>query len=200
MSLQLLESIKCLDGQLSNLKWHNLRFNCARKEHFGLNTKMNLINFIRVPSSSKRGLYKCRVTYSKAIDQIEFIPHQYKKVESLKLVEDNEIDYHLKFADRNKLNDLFEKRAGCDDILIVKNGCISDSFAANAIFFDGEQWWTPDTPLLAGTQRNCLISEHKIGVCQITINDLDKYNKIGLINALQNMEDMPVIDIKNLST
>ncbi|MCD6355308.1 MAG: aminotransferase class IV [Prolixibacteraceae bacterium] len=86
----------------------------------------------------------------------------------------------------------------CDDILIVINGCITDSFAANPIFFDGKKWWTPDTPLLAGTQRAWLIEEEKLLVCSIPVNDLSKYKKAGLINAMQNFEDMPIIDIENI--
>lgn len=197
---QLLETIKCLDGQLYNVQWHNVRFNQARKEYFGLNTRMSLANFIKVPSSFKKGLYRCRITYSKTIDKVEYIPHQNRKVESLKLVECNEIDYRFKYSDRNKLTELFEQRGECDDILIVKNDCISDSYTGNTIFFDGELWWTPDTPLLAGTQRARLVSEHKIGVCKITSKDLRKYKKAGLINAMWDLENMPVIDINDILT
>ncbi|MCY1719321.1 aminotransferase class IV [Prolixibacteraceae bacterium Z1-6] len=195
MSIKLLETIKCQDGKLLNIKWHNLRFNHARQEYFGLQTKMNLVNFIKVPSGAKKGLFRCRITYSKAIDKLEFIPHEHKTINRLKLVEDNQIDYHFKYADRNRLNELYDKRGECDDILIVKNGCITDSFTANPIFFDGVYWWSPDTPLLPGTQRARLIAEHKISVCRITPNDLSKYEKIGLINAMWDMENMPVMEV-----
>lgn len=197
---QLLETLKCLDGQLYNVQWHNVRFNQARKEYFGLNTRMSLSNFIKVPSSFKKGLYRCRITYSKTIDKVEYIPHQNRKVESLKLVECNEIDYRYKYSDRNKLTELFEQRGECDDILIVKNDCISDSYTGNPIFFDGEFWWTSDTPLLAGTQRARLVSEHKIRVCKITSKDLWRYKKAGLINAMWDLGNMPVIDIKDILT
>lgn len=198
MGIQLLETIKCLDGKLSNLQWHTKRFNHARTECFGLHTKMNLVNFIKVPTSSKKGLFRCRITYSKTIDSLEFIPHQTKEINSLKLIEDNEIDYHFKYANRKRLTELFEKRGECDDILIVKNGCITDSFIANPIFFDGEKWWTPDTPLLLGTQRMRLIAEGIISVCKITPSDLSKYKKVGLINAFQDFENMPVINTNNI--
>lgn len=198
METQLLETIKCLDGELSNLQWHNIRFNRARKEYFGLHTKMNLMNFIKVPTSAKKGLFRCRITYSKAIDILEFIPHKIRDIKRIKLVEDNKIDYQYKYADRNNLTELFEKRGNCDDILIVKNGCITDSFTSNPVFFDGEQWWVPDTPLLAGTQRAKLIDEEKISVCRITTDDLSKYKKVGLINAMQDLENMPVVDITNI--
>lgn len=196
--MSLLETIKCLDGKLYNLQWHTTRFNQARKEYFGLNTRMNLANFVKVPTSAKKGLLKCRITYSKTIDQLEFLPHEFRTVESLKLLENNTIDYGYKYSNREELNKLFEQKGDCDDILIVKNGFITDSYTANPIFFDGEIWWTPDTPLLPGTQRARLISEHKISVCPIRTTDLGKYKKVGLINALQDMNDMPIIDIDNI--
>ncbi len=128
----------------------------------------------------------------------EFIPHEYRPVKSLKLVENNEIDYHFKYSDREKLNLLFELRGNCDDILIVKNGLITDSFVANVVLFDGLSWWTPDTPLLPGTQRSRLLQQKKIGKCRITPADLSKYQKIGLINAMQDLEEMPVIVINKI--
>lgn len=196
--MQLLETIKCLDGKLLNLRWHNTRFNQARKEYFGLSTRMNLTNFVKIPVASKKGVFKCRIRYSKSIEEIEFLPHVNKITENLKLVEDNHIDYHFKYADREKLNKLFEQRDNCDDILIIKDGCITDSFTANPIFFDGIKWWTPDTPLLPGTQRAKLLEEGKIFECRITPDDLSKYTKVGLINALQDMTQMPIINIKNI--
>jgi len=83
-------------------------------------------------------------------------------------------------------------------ILIVKNGCITDSFSANPIFFDWHKWWTPSTTLLAGTQREKLLHEQRIFTCNITPKDLYKYQKIGLINAMQDMDEMPIIEIENI--
>jgi 4-amino-4-deoxychorismate lyase len=195
---QLLETIKCKDGKLYNLNKHNFRFNKARKEYIGLSDVIDLNEIIEIPENCKKGLFRCRVVYSKTIEKIEFIPHQFRIIRSLKLVEDNEIDYNFKFAKREKLQKLFEQHANCDDIIIVKNGCITDSFTANLIFFDGVKWWTPDTPLLQGTQRRFLIDESRIFECRITTNDLHKYKKVGLINAMWNLEDMPIVSTKNI--
>ncbi len=193
MSRLLIETIKCADGRLFNLDFHQRRFDIAREESFGIHQQISLDTQIQIPEKCKAGLFRCRIVYAEQIENTEFIPHQIRQINSLKLVEDNEIDYHLKYADRKRLNELFKLRSNCDDILIVKNGCITDSFTANPIFFDGNKWWTPDTPLLPGTQRARLISEGKINVCRITPDILSNYSKIGLINALQYMENMPVI-------
>jgi 4-amino-4-deoxychorismate lyase len=197
---QLFETIKCKDGILYNLEFNDERFNKARKEKFGVAENFDLKKMIEIPENCKSGLFRCRVMYSEKIEKIEFLPHQIRNVSSLKLTENDSIDYHLKYANREVLQKLFEKREGCDDILIIKNGYITDSFTANVIFFDGKNWWTPDTPLLPGTQRARLLCEKKISECRITPDDLSKYNKAGLINAMQDLENMPVIEIKHIFT
>ncbi|SHJ04439.1 4-amino-4-deoxychorismate lyase [Tangfeifania diversioriginum] len=195
---QLVETIKCKNGKLENLRYHQARFNLARKELFGENFELNLIEEIKVPEKYQTGLFRCRVIYASDIEKIEFHPYEYRKVESLKLMEDCTIDYRYKFTDRKKLNELFEKRGNCDDILIVKNGCITESYVANIVFFDGKEWWTPDTPLLRGTRRAQLIEEGKIKVCRITPDDIPRFEKAGLINAMQGLNEMPEIKIENI--
>ncbi|TNF39871.1 MAG: hypothetical protein EP310_09870 [Bacteroidetes bacterium] len=195
---QLFETIKCSNGKLFNMEFHQSRYEKACREFFGFSTHINLIDSIDIPEFAKTGLYRCRVTYSKEIDKIEFIPHQYREIKSLKIIKDNEIEYHFKYNNRDGLNRLFEQRGICDDIIIVKNGMITDSSFANIVFFDGIKWRTPDSPLLHGTQRAKLLKENKISECRITYNNISKYTKAGLINALNNLETMPQIEISNI--
>ncbi len=195
---QLLETIQLNNGKLVNIHFHTLRFNVALKNHFGIFTDIELSEKIIIPTEFKIGIYKCRITYSPKIDKIEFLPHNYRDINSLKLVYDNTIDYHLKYSNREKLQKLFEQRGNCDDILIVKKGCMSDSYTANPVFFDGKKWWTPNTPLLPGTQRARLLEEGHIFECRITPDDLQKYTKVGLINAMQDLKNMPVIQPNNI--
>lgn len=194
----LLETIKCRDGILYNLEFHNERFNKARKKQFGIADELDLKSRIEIPENCKTGLFRCRVIYADEIEIIEFLSHQIRNISSLKLVTDNHIDYHLKYANRDALQNLFDKREGCDDILIIKNGCITDSFTANPVFFDGKTWWTPETPLLPGTQRARLLREKKISERRITADDLPKYIMAGLINALQDLDEMPRVEVKNI--
>lgn len=190
---RLLETIKLKEGRLYNLDFHNQRLNSARKSLFGNVEYLDLRELIQAPEEKKNGLYRCRILYGLNIEKVEFLPHQFRPVTSLQLVEDHTIDYRFKYADRSHLSRLFALRGDCDDILIIQNGYITDSYTANAIFYDGRRWWTPHTPLLAGTQRARLLSEQRIRERPITPADLPHFQKIGLINALQDIEDMPVI-------
>lgn len=196
--MQLLETIKCKNGKLYNLEFHQARFDVARRKFFPEAPKLKLQSLIEIPEDCKEGLFRCRVVYSEQVEKIEFLPHQYRQINSIRLINDNHIEYRNKYTDRSQLQQLFDQRGDCDEILIVQNNCITDSFTANPIFFDGEKWWTPDTPLLPGTQRARLLAENKISVCRIAVEDLAGFQKVGLINALQDMNDMPVLPVDRI--
>ena len=123
------------------------------------------------------------------IELIEFEPHQHRRVESLKLVHADEIDYRYKYADRSKLQSLYLQRGDCDDILIVKKGRLSDSFYANVIFRKGNDWITPDTPLLPGTMRASLLNRGLIREESLKPDDLSLFQGIKLINALHDIHN-----------
>ena len=195
---RLIETIKCENGQLINISCHQDRLNHALREYIGTDRKINLAEEIKIPENCKTGLFRCRVLYSETIRKIEFIPHQIRQISSIRLIADNQICYNYKLANRKHLEHLFHQRGSSDDILIVKKGYITDSFSANVIFYDGKKWYTPDTPLLKGTQRKKLLMEGKISLRSIKINDIKKYHKAGLINAMQNMTDMPLISTSNI--
>jgi 4-amino-4-deoxychorismate lyase len=94
------------------------------------------------------------------------------------------IEYSFKSENRQQLDAVFEKRNGCDDIIIIKNRFVTDSRAANILFFDGSDWVTPDTPLLEGVQREYLLSQKLIKMKRIKEGDIKSFQKIKLINAM----------------
>ena len=196
--MQLLETIKCLNGKLHNLEFHQKRFNRARLHHFPGAVPISLKHSINIPEHAASGLFRCRVLYSITIEKIEFLPHEIRKVQSLRLVEQDDINYPYKYSDRKELEQLYQGRGDCDDILKIKNGFVTDTYTANPVFCDGSTWWAPETTLLEGTQRTRLILEGKLKLCSIRAEDLGKYRKVGLVNALQDMDDMPVVDIRNI--
>lgn len=197
MSL-LLESIKLKDGRLHNLDFHQRRMNSALGELFSEASEIDLQNSIQIPEPCRTGLFKVRVLYGPAIERIEFELYQPRVIQSLKVVHHESIDYHLKFTDRQILQLLFAQRGDCDDVIIVKNGWVTDAFAANLLFFDGQKWVTPHLPLLKGTQRQFLLDQQIISETEIREEDIFIYQKIGLINAMVDFEEMPVVSIKSI--
>jgi 4-amino-4-deoxychorismate lyase len=195
---QLLETIQLLDGELLNIAYHNRRFNAARKELSGKLSPTDLAGLIQIPGHCITGRFRCRILYNEADFKVEFIPYEYRKIRRLKLIYDNTIDYHLKYADRSHLDALFSRRGDCDDIIIVKNGCLTDSYVANLVFYDGKDWCTPDTPLLQGTQRASLLDKGVISEKRITIENYRGFKKAGLINAFNDLTNMPVISVQEI--
>jgi 4-amino-4-deoxychorismate lyase len=195
---QLVESLKLKDGVIRNLEYHQSRMNRSMNELFPDAEKIELAKAITIPENCKSGVYKVRVVYGSGVEKIEIEPYIFRTIKSLKVVRHESIDYHLKYTNRQILQELFAQRGNCDDIIIVKNGYVSDSFAANLLFFDGEKWITPTTPLLKGTKRQLLLDQGIISEKEIREEDIRSYQKVGLINAMIDLEEMPVINIDRI--
>lgn len=196
----LVESIKLKDGKLFNLGYHQNRMNGALAELFPEATAIDLSKVISIPENCSHGIFKVRVLYGPTVEAIEIEPYHFRTIQSLKVVHHESIDYHLKYTDRQILQELFAKRGDADDIIIVKNGLVTDAFAANLIFFDGQKWFTPNTPLLKGTQRQFLLDQEIISEMKIKESDISSFQKVGLINAMVSFEEMPVVPVEKIWT
>lgn len=97
------------------------------------------------------------------------------------------------------MNQLYEKRGNCDDVLIIKNGYITDSSFCNIIFFDGYKWFTSKTPLLKGTCRDRLIAEGVVSEVEIKTEHLADYSMFMLINAMLDFDISRALPISNIS-
>ena len=196
MSL-LFETICVRDGVLQNLDYHNERFNRSRKELFGANRSIDLGSFVCVAPAYRQGIYKCKLIFDKKIQDIIIEPYTPKLIERLYCVEANEIDYSYKYLDRSALDNLKKdlKNSAQEDIIMVRNGEITDSSYANLVFWDGSQWLTPEKPLLAGTKRAKLLSENRIFAQKIKIHDLKNYSKLMLVNAMLDFDENRALDI-----
>ena len=71
-----------------------------------------------------------------------------------------------------------------EDVLIVKDGCLTDTSIANVALYDGKMWCTPSHPLLRGTKRAELLDKKIIVEKDIPQAHLGKYSKIMLFNAM----------------
>ena len=122
---------------------------------------------------------KCRIVYGRSLSEISFAPYVPREIRSLRLVAaDDELDYHLKYADRSALARLLQRRDDCDEILIVRDGAITDTSYSNVAFFDGRKYVTPDTFLLNGTRRQYLLGTGVLTECRITPSDLGGFERV----------------------
>lgn len=194
----LIETIRVVNGVPLHLAWHEKRMNIAKAEYWPGSKPETLLNLPAVPPELSEGTVRCNVTYGPQINDIKFKPYSKQDIRRLKLVDCNTIDYHAKFLDRTSLESLLALRSGCDEILIIKDGLITDTSISNIIFYDGSTWYTPEKPLLKGTCRERLLDEGKIFQSAIRADDLHRFAGCKLINAMRFPEEEEMIMISHI--
>jgi 4-amino-4-deoxychorismate lyase len=173
----LFETIKVENGKIFNLKWHNQRFNKSRKELFSSTTTIDLKAFISPP---KIGLYRCKIIYDNNIHSVEYFPYKVKSLKHFKVVK-SQLDYKYKYTNRLTFQALLKEH---DEIIIEKDGLLTDTSIANIAFFDGKTWFTPTTPLLEGTTRARLLNKGFLKLTNIRKEDIKNYSNFALMNAM----------------
>lgn len=197
MKQQFVETIKIKDGKVINLSYHQARMERTIQACFPSFSEETIPQLEEVLSPTPdMAFYKARVVYgAHGIEDIQYAPYTMRKIQSLKIVNDDDIDYTFKSTDRSELNRLLAQKGDCDDIIIVKNGLVTDtSFTNIAAYIDGK-WLTPKHPLLMGTKRAYLLNQGILQEADITLEDLMKAGKISLINAMIDLEEI-IADIK----
>jgi 4-amino-4-deoxychorismate lyase len=195
---RLFESIRIQNGRRYLLEYHSRRFNQSRKAIFGIDDPIDLKKQIKVPDKCKQGLFKCRIVYDEKIRSITFDPYNSNIVRTLRIVHDETINYEYKYIERKNIDQLNKLRSGCDDILIVRNGLITDTSICNIIFLKGGKWVTPKVSLFRGVQRQQLLDKGIIKEANITLQQLSNFTHFKLINAMKPFSSATIIPIDNI--
>ena len=181
---QFVETIRIEGGKAMNLTLHEARMNATRAHFAPHSTPISLQKWLDdAPLSEER--IKARVVYdADGVCETTFQTYKRREIQWLRMVEDNNISYTFKSTDRHELGHLLALRDGCDEVLIVKNGLITDTSFPNVAFFDGHKWFTPAQPLLNGTMRQWLLQCGQLTETQITPASLASFQRIMLFNAM----------------
>lgn len=180
------ETIKCEDFDIINLHYHEKRV---------MNTISKNYSFSELIYAPTNDVLKCKVIYDEdEVLSIEFTKYKKREIKSFKLMFDDNINYDKKALNRDELNLLFSQKDEADEIIIIKNGFVSDTTIANIAIFDGDIWLTPKTPLLKGTLRARLLDEKKIFEKDISVRELKNAKRFALMNAMIGFDE-----IKNYS-
>ncbi|PID88792.1 MAG: 4-amino-4-deoxychorismate lyase [Bacteroidia bacterium] len=181
----LLESIRIEQGEVQLLHYHQRRMDASAQAlwHTAAPSLQHCVEAMSLPA---QGVYKWRLTYNdKGIQTSELMPYQPKSIHSLQLAQADALEYGFKYADRSAIMHLWGQRGVCDDILISKQGYITDSSYCNVVLRHvSGVWHTPNTCLLKGVMRQYLIDTNTIAEVNIKISDLVKYTKVRLVNAM----------------
>ena len=180
-----IETIRVENGRALSLPYHQKRVNESLLLTGGGSVRLSLAGLLgNLPTTE--GVFKARIVYDntgKVLEQ-SLTPYTPKKVRTLRLVDCDDIDYSLKYADRTRLNALAARVGSADEIIIVRHGKLTDTSYSNIALYDGENWFTPRYPLLRGTMRQRLLDEGVIQETDITPADLRLYRQVSLINAM----------------
>lgn len=194
-----IESIKVFDGVFYRLEYHQTRVRLTFEKFFPDSEIIELSKAFKTMEIPQKGVYKCRVLYSSEIQLIEFVPYTRRDIKTLKLVETDIDSLPYKIEDRSLYNAAFAKRELCDDVLMVKNGLLTDTSYCNIALFNGSEWFTPRVPLLYGTNRAQLLSESILIKKDMKVDEIYNYQQIALFNAMIEFGEM-VLDIKQIET
>ncbi|HIP55975.1 MAG TPA: branched-chain amino acid aminotransferase [Arcobacter sp.] len=181
------ETIKCDDYKVFNLEYHKKRMANTVGKNFSLEEYI-------YPNSHE--LLKCKVIYtSNDIIDISYDKYTAKNITSFKLIYDDNIDYSFKSFNREDINSLLLKKESADEIIIIKNGLLTDTSIANIAIYLDDVWITPIKPLLHGTTKNRYIDNNILIQKDITVEMLLRSKKIALLNAMIDLKILDNFDI-----
>ena len=164
-----------------------------------MDEELDLGHFIIIPEQYKTGIAKCRILYDIDIKKVEYASYQERKIIQLKIVDSN-IDYAHKSADRNGLDALKQNLSNHMEVLILKEGKITDSTFSHIIFRKDKDWYTSNSPLLGGVMREFLLDEGRITETEIRLDNLSDFDAFMLINAMMPFDESRVQPIINIMT
>lgn len=181
---QFLETIQLRDGEFKRLAFHQRRMNKALSDYYPEASLPSLTERLSELVFPAEGLHKCRVIYDTEIRKIEFLPYTLPVIRTLKMVNTDIASLPYKMADRSEYQTLFGQRGDCDDVLLVKEGLLTDTSYCNIALYDGLKWFTPRVPLIPGVNRAELLDEGWLTAKDISMDNLKNFQRIRLFNAL----------------
>jgi 4-amino-4-deoxychorismate lyase len=107
-------------------------------------------------------------------------------------------DYSYKYVDRRALDELFARRGEQDDILMLRDGWITDTSVGNIALCKKNRWFTPAIPLLAGTTWKRLVSSGVLIPRSIHHNDLLRFDAFKIFNAMNDWSEGAEYPVRNI--
>ncbi len=192
-----IESIKVESKKVHLLDFHQARVNRTLSAH-GVSERFSLEEVFEALKHQEEGLFKMRVVYDLSLSySVQMIPYAFKEIERFQLVKNDEIEYSFKKENRASLEEM-KNKAQAEEIIIVKNNQITDTSYSNLIFLKNDVWYTPNSCLLNGVQRQSLLSQNKIQETEITLENVCEFSHFKLINALNDFDETFTYPLKRI--
>ena len=186
---QFFESIRINDGIAENLNFHQARVHKTLNAFDASHNSIELTTIVQELVLPTLGLFKLRISYDlNGNYEAKCNPYQYKQINHFDLLDIKGQSYDYKNENRDWINEALAQ-SGKDEIMMHDDGLIKDCSYTNIVFFDGANWYTPESPLLEGTQRAKLIQEGIIISKALHVDDIPNFIKFKCINAMIHWED-----------
>ncbi len=193
------ESIRYQDGSYIGLEYHLMRMQRTYRRLYAAECPFDLKKILDGPADCRwvNGLYKVRFLYNRDAYEIQKEPYQRAVIRHFGLVEAGDLDYSLKYTDRSALDAL---KAGSeqDEIIIIRDGLVTDTSFSNLAFCRHGGWFTPKRPLLPGTARAYLLDIGILAEKDIPADEIGTYTGFKLINAMMDWKSAPVYSIQSI--
>ena len=193
-----LETIRVQDGHAHHVADHIDRMRRTAL-HFGFSTPALPADLdALVPHDLRTGIVRCRIVYDHTLREITFTPYRRRRLERLIAVDAGAMDYAFKYADRSPLARPQIPLTEADELLFVRDGCVTDTSYTNLILRRGDELVTPDTFLLDGTCRRRLLRTAQVRTAQVRLSDLTAYDELLLVNAMMPLSEalrLPVTSV-----
>jgi 4-amino-4-deoxychorismate lyase len=176
------------------LALHNARLNASRKKLYGCTDSIDLHAVLARERFPREPLLRCRVVYGRELVSVECTPYSPREIRTLEVVHVGELTYDYKFLDRTPLDRLVAA-SDADDVLIIREGLVTDASFANVVFIRNTEWITPSTPLLRGTRRADLLSRGRIRESSVRVEEIGGFSHVMLINALRGPDPSRAIPV-----
>lgn len=185
----LFETIRLEGNMALNLKYHFQRMSKSAYLLFNedisfLESLSNEIGLLRYQER-----HRCKVYYNLHEYKLEISKYNPQHAAYITFITDDDLEYSLKFSNRQCIEKHVTNLREGEVPIFVKNSLVSDSNYANIALWNGREWLTPDTPLLRGTKRQFLLDKNLIKEASIHVEDMYKYPKLMLINAMLDWEE-----------
>lgn len=191
--MRFIESIKLKNGKIYHLSYHQKRVEKTFLTMFSNFNVLNLEHELQKIALPPIGLYKIRLEYDHTSYKIEIFPYQIKTIRTIQIIHCDTISYPFKSTNRAIFSEL-KNRSFADEIIIIKNGLVTDTSFSNLVFYKENQWFTPNSFLLNGTCRKRLLFERKIQQKPIKQTDIKYFEKIGIINAMIDLGEVQMVN------
>lgn len=180
------EDIKVFNRKIYNLEYHeaSIKNTIKMMPKFDINQELSNIE--------DDGVLKAIISYNQKgeLTDKKIIPYMKRNIKSFTFIEANNLKYDFKYTKKTPISDLLEG-ANSDDIIIIKNGFITDTSDSNIAILLGRKWVTPRNPLIYGTTRARLLKRNLIVEKDITKDDILHSKGFAILNA---MDDFRIIE------